>query len=411
MKGSFMKLVSLFVSTAFVTSFAISCGGGGGGGSSDPGPYTYSEPGQAGSSSGEAADMMMMLDSFSGATSNVAIDAAGDAGYAAPKQKIANMKALGSVDPRLKTAVENMAAALQSASVQKATAKARLAKANQKTVSFTESCDNVGTGTITVTGTDNSDLASAATYSEATVTLTFTQCRTNFGYIEENGTMQVYWKRTGDGSTVANLTATNYDYTRYTTSGYTSVYYSTSMNGTFNVTDNLSSGSIALNGSFIYNYPSYGYVMTLTLSNLTSNWTHDVAGAVITDTVTLNGNYTETGTDGTDTGSATIGARNLQYKVRSNADSTVDEWMNGGIVFTFSPASCAAGTVTFTTAEATPLHFANYYDDCPDSGTLQVNNATIMFKGLDGIDVTVNGVTENYSSCSTMEFAGNGICM
>ena len=114
-------------------------------------------------------------------------------------------------------------------------------------------------------------------------------------------------------------------------------------------------------------------------------------------------------TYGADTASLAITPRNMQIKVRTNANFTIDEWLNGSIVVVFTGVSCASGTTTFTTAEATPLHFTDEYDECPNSGTIQVNNATIMFGNP--IEVTVNGVTKQYADCWAMDAAGNGMCM
>jgi len=413
-KGTFMKFVSLLLSAIFVFGFILSCGGGGGGGASDPGPYNYSNPDQAASASSEAAGTAMLLDTASMASSNLAAEAAGEAGYAAgeaatpaPQQKISNKNSLAAIDPRLKTAVDKMIGMLQSASVKNATMKARQAKAMQKVVSVSTTCPNGGN--MTIVGTDNSDLASAATYTEATVTLTFDHCRdSNITFSEENGSMSLYWKRMGDGSsTIAEVTATNFVDKTYSDAAYTILDETGTMNGTFAVTDNVTSGSASINAniSYVNTYES----MSLTMSNLTNNWTHETAGPVVTDTATLNGSYSLSVTIGADTVGLTITPRNMQLKVRMNANFTYDEWLNGSIVTVFSPANCAAGTVTFTTAESTPLTFTNGSDDCPNSGTIQVNNATIVFGTP--IAVTVNGTTQYYTDCLAMEFAGNGMCL
>lgn len=413
-KGTFMKFVSLLLSAVFVFGFILSCGGGGGG-ASDPGPYNYSNPDQAASASSEAAGTAMLLDTASMASSNLAAEAAGEAGYAAgntttpvPQQKVSNKNSLAAIDPRLKTAVDKMIGMLQSVSVKNATMKARQAKAMQKVVSVSTTCPNGGN--MTIVGTDNSDLASAATYTEATVTLTFDHCRdSNITFSEENGSMSLYWKRMGDGSsTIAEVTATNFVDKTYLDAAYTILDETGTMNGVFAVTDNVTSGSASINANISYVTASDS--MSLTMSNLTNNWTHETApGPVVTDTATLNGSYSLSVTIGADTGGLTITSRNMQFKVRTNADLTYDEWLNGSIVTVFSPANCAAGTVTFTTAESTPLTFTNEFDDCPNSGTIQVNNATIVFGTP--IAVTVNGTTQYYTDCLAMEFAGNGMCL
>ncbi len=406
-KGTFMKFVSLLLAATFVFGFIISCGGGGGGSASDPGPYNYSNPDQAASASSEAAGTAMMLDSTSMASRSLASEAAGEAGYAAPKQKTSNKNSLAAIDPRLKTAVDKMLGMLQSASVKNATMKARRAKAMQKTVSFSTTCTNGGN--VTIVGTDNSDLASAATYTEATVTLTFAHCKDyDITYSEEDGSMSLYWKQMRDGSsTIAQVTATNFTAKTYS-DAYTTLEETGTMNGTFAVTDNVTSGSASINANL--NYVNTSESMSLTMSNLTNNWTHETAaGPVVTNTATLNGSYNLSVTSGSDTFGLTITPRNMQFKVKTYADLTYDEWLNGSIVTVFSPADCAAGTVTFITAESTPLTFDSELDECPNSGTIQVNNATIVFGTP--IAVTVNGVTLNYTDCLAMESAGNGMCM
>lgn len=413
-KGTYMKIVSLLLAATFVFGFIISCGGGGGGGASDPGPYNYSNPDQAASASSEAAGTAMMLDSTSMASKSLASEAAGEAGYAGTPsaitpQKISNKNSLAAIDPRLKTAVDKMIGMLQSASVKNATMKARQAKAMQKTVSFSTGCPSGGS--VTIVGTDNTDdLASAATYTEATITLTFAHCRDyDITYSEEDGSMSLYWKQMSDGSsTIAQVTATNFVAKTYSDAAYTILDETGTMNGTFAVTDNVTSGSASINANISYVNPSES--MSLTMSNLTNNWTHETAaGPVVTNTATLNGSYNLSVTIGSDTFGLTITPRNMQFKVKTYADLTYDEWLNGSIVTVFSPANCAAGTVTFTTAESTPLTFTNELDECPNSGTIQVNNATIVFGTP--IAVTVNGVTQYYTDCLDMENAGNGMCM
>jgi hypothetical protein len=417
-KGMFMKLVSLLLAATFVFGFIISCGGGGGGGASDPGPYKYADPDQAASASNEVAGTAMMMDSTSMASKELAAEAAGEAGYATggasgvvPMPKISNKNSLAAIDPRLKTAVDKMIGMLQSASVKNATMKARQAKAMQKAVSFSTIC-SAGSGTVTITGTDNSDLASAATYTEATVTLTFDHCRDNYiNYTEENGSMSLYWKRMIDGSsTIATVTATNYVTKTYSDSAYTILSETGTVNGTFSVTDNVTSGSASINANFNYDNVTAAQSMSLTMSNLTNNWTHETAGPVVTDTTTLNGSFKLSVTDNFGTGGFTITPRNMQFKVRTNTGFfSYEEWLNGSIVMVFSPADCASGTVTFTTEESTPLTFTDEFDECPNSGTVQVNNATIVFGTQ--IAVTVNGTTKTYGDCFAMDAAGYGMCM
>jgi hypothetical protein len=213
----------------------------------------------------------------------------------------------------------------------------------------------------------------------------------------------------GDGSsTIATVTATNFVEKTYSDAAYTTLMETGTMNGVFAVTDNVTSGSASINANISYVNPSES--MSLTMSNLTNNWTHEtVAGPVVTDTATLNGSYNLSVTSGYGTGGLTITPRNMQFKVRTYATLTYDEWLNGSIVTVFSPANCASGTVTFTTAESTPLTFDSAIDDCPNSGTIQVNNATIVFGTP--IAVTVNGTTQYYADCLAMEIAGNGMCM
>ncbi len=83
--------------------------------------------------------------------------------------------------------------------------------------------------------------------------------------------------------------------------------------------------------------------------------------------------------------------------------------MHNYVSKTYSEAAYTNLIETFTTAEGTPLTFTDEFDECPNTGTIQVNNATIVFGTP--IAVTVNGVTQNYADCTAMDSAGYGMCM
>lgn len=406
-KQILMKYCSLFISAAFVLSFVISCGGGGGGGLA---PFNYSDPNQAASASENAAYSVALAQSMSAMGSSMAIEGASQAGYSAPNKRMApNTKAAGNIDPRLQMLVDKMTSKLQSQTIKNVMTKARLAKASQKTVSVTADCDNVGTGFFTVTGTDNLDIP-GRTYDEATVTMMFTACRDNIAYDQISGTMQLYWKKMLDGSsTVANATLTNFTFTVYSDDTFTTVVETGTIGGTFNGTDNVTSGSGYANATFNYT-DQYGDSATLFFNGLSNGWTSstDIDGNT-TDTTTVNGSFGMSYSDGYNSVSLIISLSSLEDKWTYYVSGPVDHWINGSIGISWNPAYCASGIITFTTAADTPLHYAAILDTCPVSGTLQVNNATIVYGSP--ITVTVGTLEWTYLDCVDMDMAGNGICL
>lgn len=400
-----LSLLLLLISLSLLT--LASCGGGGGG-ASGPTTINYSNPDEAASAASDAGGTVALVQVMSGMASSIAVDGAAQGGYNAPsKRKAANANAIASIDPRLKTLVDKMVSQIQTPVVKNAMIKARAAKPAQKTVSLTTDCDNVGTGSLAIIGTDNLDVVDR-TYDEATVTITFTTCRDNTMFTETSGKMQLNWKKMLDGSsTVANVKVTNFVQTLYTSVFFTTVIERATMNGTFNSTDNLTSGTDYANGSFTFADASGSG--TFFFTGLSDNWSSitDVDGNQI-DAITVNGSFGFSFSDSFNTISLTFTLSNLRDKWRYNTDGTVDHWLNGSIIIVWSPAVCRSGIITFTTADATPMHYLTISDTCPVSGTLKVNNATIVFGSP--ITVTVGGTTWNYTDCYDMEMAGSGMC-
>lgn len=416
-RNGFMKVVSLLLLSVLFIATAVSCGGGGGE-SGPPPAFNYSDPNQAASASSEAAGSVAFTQTMGGVASAMAGDGAAQGGYSAPnKRKTANTDAIANIDPRLKTLVDKMVSQLQTPAVKNATMKTRTKVYQSASVDIGGTCDPLAPnpGTYQVSGTDNTGDASASIYKEATVTITFNACRDSVTLTEMSGTMQLYWKYMLDGSSAtanvsANLVNKEYD------AGFINVTGTGTLNGTFNSVNNVTSGTDYANGSF--SFTDVNGTGTFFFTGLTNNWSSitDTDGNQV-DTVTVNGSFglTATFTDGmqTYTVGLTITLSGLEDKWRMNiSDNSIDHWLNGSISLVWSPAYCQSGTITFTTADATPMHYASISDTCPDTGTVQVNNATIVFEPTQ-ITVTAGGTSQTYPDCTAMEMAnnGSGICM
>lgn len=81
--------------------------------------------------------------------------------------------------------------------------------------------------------------------------------------------------------------------------------------------------------------------------------------------------------------------------------------MNGSIIISWTPDlslyGCIGGKINFATPDDLPLHFDAVLSNCPSSGTLQVNNATIVYGT--SITVTVGKDVKTFTACTDM---GNG---
>jgi hypothetical protein len=398
-------LIALFVGVV------ISCGGSGGGGSNGLSTINYSSSDQAASAFSDAAGMVALVDVMSSAASGIAASGVSQAGYAPNKGKTANTSAIANVDPRLKTIVDKMVGQMQSTAAKNAEQKARLKVSMAATVSASVNC--TPSGSYSITGTDNSDNASRS-FDEATVTIVFNNCRDSVDFTELSGTIQLYSKITPSApavptSTITNITVTNLTHKQYIDGTFTGQPTETGViSGTFNSTNNVTSGSDYANGSFNFSN-NLGDSATFFFTGLTDNWSTSTVSSVTTDSTSMNGSFGLSYVSGYDSINLSISLTNLEYKVRTNADASIDEWLNGSIGIVWNPLVCASGIITFTTADATPLHYASGAETCPDRGTLQVNNATIVYGTP--ILVTVNGVTVPYADCAAMDMAGNGMCI
>jgi hypothetical protein len=371
----------------------------------------YSNGDQAASSASEAAGTVALVDTMNAAASGMVESSADQAGYAPNKRRSTDTTAIAAIDPRLKTIVDRMVGQMQSTSAKTAANKARM-KMNMATqVNLSTNCSS--TGTFSVSGTSNSDDASRA-YDEATVVITFNDCRDSGDWTEMDGTIELYSKITPSApamltSAISNVTANNLTFKQYSAGSFTTVAETGVINGTFNSTYDVTSASAYSNGSFNFTNHMTAESGEFFFNNLTSNWSTSSDSGATTEEVTINGSFGFSFTAGQNSISLTIGLSNLEFRERTNADATVDKWLNGTLSVVWNPLVCASGTITFTTADATPLHYSSISDTCPDTGTLQVNNAAIVFGTT--IYVTVNGVTYPYASCVAMEAAGDGMCM
>lgn len=405
-KRSFFRVVSVFVSAVFIFSFVISCGGGG---SSSLPQLNFSSGNQAASASFGAAAAVELADAMNMVASGMVDSSAAQAGYAPNKGKTINTSAIASLDPRLKMVVDKMAGQMQT--IGRKNTKVR-SKANMKTTVVPAGGTCSAGGSYSVNGTDNSDEPDR-TYDEATVTITYANCRDSVDFTEISGTLQLYSKVTPSApavptSVIRNVTITNTTFKQYYDETFAGLPETGVINGTFNSTNNVTSGSDYANGSFVFN-DGMGEA-SFFFDGLTNNWSTSTSAEATTDIASMNGKFGISYTDGMNTASLTISLTNLEYKERMYAaDYSVDRWLNGTLGIVWDPLVCASGTITFTTADATPLHYNNIFDTCPVSGTLQVNNATIVYGS--SIIVTLNGVEYPYTDCTEMEMSGNGICL
>ena len=429
-KNRVVKMVSvLFVSVLLVAGLIISCSGSK---SSDngPPPVIYSDPGQAASGASSAKASVDLSDAMSTAAMDLSSSSPNTGGYAPGKggAKTTDTSSIGSIDPKLKKLVDGMLASMKSPAVKSAVSKARTNRAKVSMaattpVTFTISglCSG-GSGTFTVMGADTSD---GSTYNEFTVDIRFDSCKDlpdTFGiYSVTTGTIHAYDKEMIDIS--ANTRNATIDLTAEKFDSLNAHVYTDVAKGTFNSTDlgtaTSRSGRNTATGSFSEHDVVANATGTFYFTNMVGDWTWDVVSGVETVANTANGNFGLLFVpDPTQSFRLNIGLSNLQNKLRfhTNAmiDPSIDQWVNGSVITTWTPDlsafGCKSGIITFTTADATPLHYSDSMDDCPDSGTLQVNNATIVYFGPDDpthIVVTVGTVSLPLDDCLSMP---NGIC-
>jgi hypothetical protein len=286
------------------------------------------------------------------------------------------------------------------------------------TVTISGVCSG-GTGTFTITGTDSSNVS----YVEYTVDIRFDSCRdvpdTAGIYSITTGTIHVYDKEmAGNAANTRNatldLTAEKYDSLNADAHVKTDVAKGI-FDGTDSGTATSRSGRNSASGSFSEKDWAKNETGTFYFTNLVGDWTWEDASGVKTTANTANGNFGLLFVP--DSGQSlklNIGLTNLINKVQKNLDTSWDQWVNGSVTISWTPDlsafGCKSGRVTFTTADATPLHFAAPDSTCPSSGTLQINNATIVYYGAEdpgNILITVGTGTASVPDCTWLQ---GGIC-
>jgi len=420
-----MKLASMLSVSVLLVGLIISCGSN----SSDNGsqPVTYSDPTEAANGASSAKASVDMTSAMSEAAAGLSSSSSNPAGYAPGKGGITatDTSSIANIDPKLKTLVDGMLASMKAPVVQNAVSKARASKAkvsmatgpgNPGVVTISGLCSG-GTGTFTITGTDSSNVG---TYVEYTVDIRFDSCRdvpdTAGIYSITTGTIHVYDEEMA-GNTAITRNAT-LDLTADKFNSSYMVVKTDVVKATFDATDSGSatsrSGRNTANGSFSEKDWSTNETGTFYFTNMTGDWTWDDVSDVITVANTANGNFGLNFVNASQTLTLNIGLSNLQNKLRFNANASIDQWVNGSVTITWTPDlsifGCRSGRITFTTADATPLHYFDNLDTCPDSGTLQVNNATIVYYGPDDpthIVVSVGALSVPLIDCTYME---GGIC-
>ncbi len=412
-----LKVVSLLFLIAFFIGTVISCSGGGGGGGT-----TISATSQAAASSSGAMGAVK-LSSTVGASAEMASGSI-PAEYAPGKMKVLDTSDIAKLDPRLKTVVDKMMSQLQKPIVTNTMSKTRASKTSSAPLSAATTtsggCLLGGSYTITV------DSITSLETTTNTLDITFTNCKdydsatathSNL-YGSLTGT-HAFNVSTGYGSANlgVNLTDTSYPTESYTAGSETNVY---AMNGVFNSVDNNgASGTNSALGSFSWTLkdPVNGdTVMSFSFGSgaapVTDVWTSstDISNNK-TDINTGNGAYTLgiAGPNGSLTYSVTLSG--LEYKLLTYAGGGSDEWINGSVSIAWTPDlsqwGCLNGTYAFTTAVGTPVH-TPLLSNCPTSGTVQVNNATIQYNTDQTVTVSVGTLTETFSDCDSL--GGGGMC-
>ncbi len=414
----FALVAVLVLSLGFVLS-ACSSGGGGGGGAT---VVTYATTTQAAAATATESSTMTTMSTQMTSGMSMGLSSV-PAGYAAKFAKRNSSGDIGSIDPTMKMMVDKMAARSKSPAIQKAIMKARSFKAKRVTsINTSIDCDNIGSGTISIVGSNN--YLDTATADISTYDITFTNCRDNSFYTVTNGTIHIEDNSsrsapyTYTSSLTANLTDSVYDST------YTTLQNQSVLNGTFFDIDQTTSGSFGANGSFVLTIPAQSAVFTYAFTNLNDTWTstHNNTDGSDTDVDNVSGTFTISVASGGTTNFAFSLSAGLVDKwqiMNDGPTGTQKNWINGSITLSWVPDltayGCLPGSITFATDEADPLIYksATGYS-CPVSGTLSINNAVIEFGTSSGtatdIIVTVNGSSEVYPSCTALEATG-GMCV
>jgi hypothetical protein len=208
----------------------------------------------------------------------------------------------------------------------------------------------------------------------------------------------------------------------YSSSTATIATQQTDLNGTFNDLDNITSGSMSANGSFVMTTPATASaqesVVTFAFTNLSDVWTstHNATDASDTDMDDSSGSFSiATSYGGTQNFKFTLGI-DLMNKTQYMNDTagTEKDWIDGTITMNWLPDlsayGCLPGSIAVSTTATDPLTYDYANGTCPVSGTVAINNATIAYGTSTGIIVTVNGTSQAFASCADLEAAG-GMCM
>lgn len=398
--SEFMRFTSIIVLVTFFSAGLISCSSGGGDAAPAP-ATTLTSTDQA----GEAANAAVTGSEFGQFLAGMTLGFGMSQLPAAPgiRSKSVNADKLAKLDPRLQKLAESMAKQLQVPALTAAVKKARALGASLAPVSETINCDS---GTIVLSGTDSSTV----TYDDFNITFTFNACRSDAFSTELSGSLRLYNKWMYDGSSdVLTLTATNFAEKTYTNSTYAALLYTYALNATFGYNDagtTVGSGTFNANGRYTYTEANTGFVGTLLLNSINAAY----AWTPTTDMSTVNGGFNVTeAIDGTTVFSLNVSFSN--FKEEWELISGTEEHMkyNGRVIINYTPddAGCFEGVFDITTPADKPLVLtsADGYI-CPVSGTLKVNNATIVF----GSPITITVGTQapvNYADCTAL---GGGVC-
>jgi hypothetical protein len=407
--------------------YLAACSGGGGGGGSDSGTplATYSTTTQAAAATSTTMGVMTTMGAQISSGMSMGLSSI-PAGYAAKFAKRNSGGDIGSIDPTLKMMMENMAKRSKSPVIQKAVKKAAALKA-KRVISVNDPlpCDNAG-GTIMIVGTNNSDDASAPA-DISTYDITFNSCRDNITSTETNGTLHIEdnSSRNAPYAYSSSLTA-NLTEKIYTDSTFTALSQQFVFSGTFSDNDQITSGTVGANGSFVMTIPAQGAApatqITLAFTNLSDTWTSTRnADGTDTDVDTVGGAFGITvSSDSTVNFQLTLSLNLVdKWQFMNDSAGTEKNWMNGSISVSWVPdlsaSGCLPGSISISTVEADPLTYTFASGSiCPISGTLTINNATVEFGTSSGtatdIIVTVNGTSQAYPSCFALDAAG-GACM
>lgn len=413
-RNRFMRFVTVLSITALALSVIVSCGGGGGGGTSNN--NNLSTTTQAANSSSSAMGAVK-LSSTVGMSADMASGSV-PAGYAPGKRKAMDTSDIAKLDPRLQQVVDKMMSELQKPAISNTMSKSRLKTMSAPLSAATMSTTCALGGSVIITA----DTVSGGTTTTNTLQVTFDRCReqntTTYGELHGSLTGTHTLKSTVPTYEFAdltiNLTDTEYPTSSFTANSEMNVYV---MNGVFkNTNNNNTSGNSSALGVFswtIKDAVNGDTVMSFQFGSgqtpVTDAWSDTNPLGYGTETHTGNGTYvlSVASPGGSLTYNVTLSALGYQLLTTSTYE---EESINGSVNISWTPDlsqwGCANGTYTFTTAA--PIHTPSAsLTECPTSGILQVNNATIQFNSNESVEVTVGTLSETFPSCQDI---GGGMC-